>query len=164
MITKIQVDFRFNMYSQVLVIVSCRFLKFLHYLCFWGQGIHCWHTHWASMFEGPQYSSQFPVREVFVDTQTFVLWQKCSKFISSRAKDARRSNDQCFIANCIVMSRHVTSCHVMSRHVTSCHVTSCHVLSRPVKSCHVTSCQAMSRFITSCHVISRPAMSRDVTS
>ena len=32
--SKIQVDFRFNRYSEVLVIVSCRFLKFLYYLCF----------------------------------------------------------------------------------------------------------------------------------
>ena len=32
--SKIQVDFRFNTYSEVLVIVSCRILKFLHYLCF----------------------------------------------------------------------------------------------------------------------------------
>ena len=151
--SKIQVDFRFNTYSEVLVIVSCRVLKFLHYLCFWGQGIHCWHSYWATMFEGPRNSGQLPVREVFVVTQTFVPWQKCSKFISSHAKDAGRSNDQCFIANCIVMSR-----HVMSRHVTSCHV-----MSRPV-SCHVTSCHVMSRYITPCHVMSRPAMSRDVTS
>ena len=31
--SKIQVDSRFNTYSEVLVIVSCRVLKFLHYLC-----------------------------------------------------------------------------------------------------------------------------------
>ena len=134
------------------------------------------------MFEGPRNSGQLPVREVLVVTQTFVPWQKCSKFISSRAKDAGRSNDQCFIANCIVMSRHVTSCHVivtschvLSRHVTSCHVTSrhvtsCHVLSHPVQvmSCHVLSrhvtlCQVMSSHVTSCHVTSCHVLSCHVT-
>ena len=52
--SKIQVDIRFNRYSEVLVIVSCRFLKLLHYLCFWGQGIVCWHPYWATMFGGPR--------------------------------------------------------------------------------------------------------------
>ena len=52
--SKIQVNFRFSRYSEVLVIVSCRFLKFTHYLCFWGQGIFCWHSYWATMFRGPQ--------------------------------------------------------------------------------------------------------------
>ena len=32
------------------MIVSHEFLKFLHYLCFYGQGILCWHSHWATMF------------------------------------------------------------------------------------------------------------------
>ena len=169
MISKIQVDFRFNRYSQVLVIVSCRFLKFLHYLCFWGQGIQCWHSHWTTMFEGPRNSGQLPVREVFVVIQTFVPWQKCSEFMSSRAKDAWRSNDQSLIANCIVMlrhvmSRHVTSCHVMSRHVTSRHVTSRHVMSRHAISRHVTSCHVMPRHAMSCHVLSHPVTSCRVTS
>ena len=169
MTSKTQVDFRFNRYSQVLVIVSCRFLKFLHYLCFWGQGIQCWHSHWTTMFEGPRNSGQLPVREVFVVTQTFVPWQKCSEFISSRAKEAWRSNVQCFIANCIVMLRHVMSCHVMSRHVTSCHVTSRDVTSRHVMSCQVTlyhamSRPAMSRNVTSYHVMPRHAMSCHVIS
>ena len=39
--SKIQVNFRFKTYSEVLVNVSYRFLKFLDYLCFWGQRIHC---------------------------------------------------------------------------------------------------------------------------
>ena len=99
--SKIQVDFRFKTYSEVLVNVSYRFLKFLdylcfgvnesiadisielpclgdlenpgrlsvqhvlggtgdcvlkffHYLCFWGQGILCWHSYGATMFGGPQ--------------------------------------------------------------------------------------------------------------
>ena len=39
--SKIQLDFRFKTYLKVLVNVSYRFLKFLDYLCFWGQEIHC---------------------------------------------------------------------------------------------------------------------------
>ena len=52
--SKIQVDFRFKTYSEVLVNVSCRFLKFLHYLCFWDQRILWWHSYWATMFGRPQ--------------------------------------------------------------------------------------------------------------
>ena len=51
--SKIQVNFRYKRYSKVLMIVSYRFLKFLHYLCFWGQGIHCRHSYWATMFGWP---------------------------------------------------------------------------------------------------------------
>ena len=150
MTSKIQVDFRFNTYSEVLVIVSCRVLKFLHYLCFWGQGILCWHSYSATMFGDLENSCHLPVQEVFEVTQTFVLRQKCSEFISNRAK------------RCVMVTRpmhycqlycHVTSCHVMSRHVTSCyiishHVTSCHVMSR-----HITSCHVMSRHATLCNVM-----------
>ena len=122
-------------------------------------------------------SGHLPVQEVFEVTQTFVPLQKCSKFISSCKKVTGRSNDQRFIVNFIVMSRHVTSCHVMLYHATSCHVmsrhamsrhamsrharhvTSCHVMSRHVMSCHI-----MSRHVTSCHVMPRHTMSRHVTS
>ena len=52
--SQIQVDFQSNTYSEVLVIVSCRFLKFLHYLRFWGQRILWWHSYWATMFGRPQ--------------------------------------------------------------------------------------------------------------
>ena len=38
--SKIQVNFRFNRYSKVLMIVSYRFSQFLHYLCFRSQRIH----------------------------------------------------------------------------------------------------------------------------
>ena len=51
--SKIQVNFRFNRFSEVLMTVSYKFLKFLHYLCFRGQGIHYWHSHWATMFGWP---------------------------------------------------------------------------------------------------------------
>ena len=45
-----------EVYSKVMMNVSNRFLKFLHYLCFRGQGIHCWHFYWATMFGWPQKS------------------------------------------------------------------------------------------------------------
>ena len=54
--SKIQVNFRYKRYSKVLMIESYRFLKFLNYLCFWGQGIHCQHSYWATMFESPRKS------------------------------------------------------------------------------------------------------------
>ena len=149
------------MYSEILVIVSCRFLKFLHYLCFWGQRILWWHSYWATMGDLKN-SGHLLVQEVYKVTQTFVPWQKSSIFLSSRAKVAGRSHDQCFIVNFIVMSRNVTSCHVMPRHVMSCHVMSRHAMSCHVMSRHVTSCYVMSRHFTSCHVM--PCQARHATS
>jgi hypothetical protein len=43
-------------YSKVLMIVSNRFLKFLHNLFFRGQGIHCWHSLGATSFGWPRKS------------------------------------------------------------------------------------------------------------
>ena len=48
--SKIWVNFRYRRYLEVLMIVSYKFLKFLHYLCFRGHGIHCWYSYWATMF------------------------------------------------------------------------------------------------------------------
>ena len=47
---KIQVNFRYRGYWWLCLI---NFLKFLHYLWFRGQGIHCWHSQWAAMFGWP---------------------------------------------------------------------------------------------------------------
>ena len=47
--SKIQVNFRYRRYLKVLMIVSYKFLKFLPYLCFRGQGIHFWYCYWATM-------------------------------------------------------------------------------------------------------------------
>ena len=122
-------------------------------------------------------SGHLPVQEVFEVTQTFVPWQKCSKFISIAPKtrdghtiNALLSTLMTTLLSCHVMSRHVTSCPVTPRHVTSCHVmwrhvTSCHVMPRYVTSCHVLSrhvpsCHVMSRHVTSCHVMPYHAMSR----
>ena len=54
--SKIQVNFRYRRYLKVLMIVSYKFLKFLHYLCFRGQGIHFWYSYWATMFGWPRKS------------------------------------------------------------------------------------------------------------
>ena len=45
---------------NVLMIVSYKFLTFLHYLCFRGQGIHFWHSYWATMFVWPWKSRSTP--------------------------------------------------------------------------------------------------------
>ena len=48
--SKIQVNFRYRRSSKVLMILSYKLSKFLQYLCFRGQEIHCWHSYWATMF------------------------------------------------------------------------------------------------------------------
>ena len=48
--SKIQVNFRFTRFSEVLMILSHGFSPFLQYLCFRGQGIYFWHSFWATMF------------------------------------------------------------------------------------------------------------------
>ena len=35
---------------EVLIILSYEFLKFSHYSCFRGQGIHCWYFYRATLF------------------------------------------------------------------------------------------------------------------
>ena len=165
--SKIQVDFRSNTYPEVLVIVFCRFWNFFTIYVFEvSESFDDIPTELLCL-EDLKNSGHLLVQEVFEVTQTFVPWQKCSKFISSRAKVAGRSHDQRFIVNfivmsCNVMSCHATLCHVMSRHVTSCHVmprhvTSCYVMPRQVTSCYVMSCN-----FTSCHAMSRHATSRRV--
>ena len=41
---------------EVLMILPYKFLKFSHYLCFRGQGIHCWYFYRAIVFELPRKS------------------------------------------------------------------------------------------------------------
>ena len=48
--SKIQVNFRFKRFSEILMILSYEFSQFLQYLCFRGPGIHFWHSYWATMF------------------------------------------------------------------------------------------------------------------
>ena len=166
--SKIQVDFRFNTYSKVLVIVSCRVLKFLHYLCFWGQGIFCWHSYWATMFGGPLKIRSPSGSRGFRSypnnrSSAKMLW--IYKQSRKNTRDGHTTNAiLSTLKSCHVMSRHATSCHVMSSHFTSCHV-----MSRPVASCHVmsrhvTSWHVMSRHVTSCHAMPRHVTSRHVMS
>ena len=54
---------------------SYGFSQFLHYLCLHSQGIHCWHSYWATMFEWPRKSSQLSVRKVLM-----ILSYKLLKF------------------------------------------------------------------------------------
>ena len=35
---------------EVLMILSCEFSQFFQYSCFWGLGIYCRHSYWATMF------------------------------------------------------------------------------------------------------------------
>ena len=147
MTSKIQVDFRFNTYLEVLVIVSCRVLKFLHYLCFWGQGILCWHSYSATMFGGPR---KFRSPSGSRGFRSYPNIRSSAKMLSIYKQSREKTRDG-HTTNALLSTS--LSCHVMSRHVTSCyfnshHVTSCHVMPR-----HVTSCHVMSRHATSCNVI-----------
>ena len=54
--SKIQVNFRFKRFSEVLMILFHEFSQFLQYICFGGQGFHCWHSYWAIMFGWPRKS------------------------------------------------------------------------------------------------------------
>ena len=168
--SKIQIDFRFNTYSKVLVIVFCRFLKFLHYVLEVNESFADIPTELPCL-DDLENSGHLPVQEVFEVTQIFVPWQKCSKFISNRAK--RRVTVtrpmlycqlHCHVTSCYVMSCHVSSSHVMSRHGTLCHVMSRHATSIHVMSRHVTSCHVKSRHVTSCHVLTRHITSYHATS
>ena len=57
--------------QEVLMILSYKFLKFLHYLCFWGQGIHSWHFYWATLFGDLENLGQLPVQDWL--SQRYVL-------------------------------------------------------------------------------------------
>ena len=165
--SQIQVDFRFNTYSEVLVNVSYRFLKFLHYLCF-------------SKSRNPLLTFLLSY-DVWVTSKIQVnfrferYWWFCLinfwNFHTIHVFEVRESiADISTELPCHAMSRHVTSCHVMPRHVishpvaslpvTSCHVTSCHIMPSHatlchVMPCHVKSCHVMPRHVTSCHAMSR---------
>ena len=54
--SKIQVNFRYMRYLKILLIVSYKFLKFSHYLCFRSRRTHFWYYYLASMFGCPQKS------------------------------------------------------------------------------------------------------------
>ena len=54
--SKIQVNFRYRRYLKILLIVSYKFLKFSHYSCFRGRGIHFWYCSLATMCGCPRKS------------------------------------------------------------------------------------------------------------
>ena len=67
--SKIQVNFPV---WDVLMILSYKFLKMLHYSCFRDQGIHCWYFCRATMFGWPQKS-----RQTSGSTRTRRCWWMC---------------------------------------------------------------------------------------
>ena len=62
--------------QEVLMILSYEFLKFLQYLCFRGQGIHSWHSYWATLFGLSWKSRSTSGTEVLKSTDD------CSSYIS----------------------------------------------------------------------------------
>ena len=84
--SKIQVNFRYRRYSKVLMILSYRFLKFLHYLCFWGQGIYCRHSYRATTFEWP-WKSRSTSGSRGTDDFALCIFTISSVFMFSRSKN-----------------------------------------------------------------------------
>ena len=76
--------------QKVLMIVSYEFLKFLHYLCFRGWGIHLWYSYWATMFQWPRKS-----RSTFGTGGTRRYWWFClmnfQNFFSIHVSEVKKS-------------------------------------------------------------------------
>ena len=75
--------------QEVLMILSYEFSKFLQYLCFQGQGIHCWHSYWATLFGLSWKSRSTSGTEVLEGTDDCVLWifDISSLFMFSRSSN-----------------------------------------------------------------------------
>ena len=154
------------------MILSCEFLKFSHYPCFWGQRIHCWYFYSATMFEWPRKS-----RLTSGPTRTRRYWWLCLVdfwnfftiyvFEVSEPFDDIPTELSCFkdlknsghllvqeVFEVIQTFVHDMPRHVMSRHATLSYVMLRHATSSHVKSRHVTSCHVISRHATACHVMS----------
>ena len=56
---KIHFNVRYRRYSKVLMFVSYRLLKFLHYLCLRGQEIYCRHSYYVRMTSKIQVNFRF---------------------------------------------------------------------------------------------------------
>ena len=84
--SKIQVNFRYRRYLKKLLIVSYRFLKFSHYLCFRGRRIHFWYCYLASMLVCPRKSRSTSGTG---GTDDSVLWifEISSVFMFSRSRN-----------------------------------------------------------------------------
>ena len=70
--SKIHINVRYRKYSKVLMIVSHRYLTFLHYLCFCGPGIHCRHSTELPCLGDLVNPGQLPVQEVLEGTDDCV--------------------------------------------------------------------------------------------
>ena len=101
--SKIQINFRFKTYSEVLVNVSYRFLKFLHATSCHVMPCHVPHVTSCHVMSRHVMSCHVMSRHV------------TSHHVTVMSRLAR---------SCNVMPRHVMSRHVISRHVTSCYVIS----------------------------------------
>ena len=84
--SKIQLNFRYRRYSKVLMILSYKFLKFLQYSCFRGQGIHCWHSYWATMFAWPR-TSRSTSGTGGTDDSVLWIFEISSIFMFSRSRN-----------------------------------------------------------------------------
>ena len=84
--SKIQVNFRYRRYLKILLIVSYKFLKFSHYSCFRGRGIHFWYCSLATMFGCPRKSRSTSGTG---GTDDSVLWifEISSVFMFSRSRN-----------------------------------------------------------------------------
>ena len=68
--SKIHVNFRFSRYWWLCLII---FLKFLHYLCFWGWRVHCRHSE-LTCSDDLKNPGQLLVQEDHRGTDDCVLW------------------------------------------------------------------------------------------
>ena len=72
--------------QEVLMILSYEFLKFLQYLCFRGQGIYCWHSHWATVF-GWSWKSRSTSGTWGTDDSVLWIFEISPVFMFSRSKN-----------------------------------------------------------------------------
>jgi hypothetical protein len=170
---------------EVLVILSYKFLKFSHYSCFWGQGIHCWYFYIATMFRWPRKS-----RKTSGPARTRGYWWLCLvdfwNFFTIYVFEVRESFDDiptelpCLgdlknsghlpVQEVFELTQTFVPWHKSSKFISSRtkvagrlddqrFIVNCIVMSCIVKSCHV-----MPRHVTSCHVMPRHVTSCHVMS
>ena len=84
--SKIQVNFRYRRYLKILLIVSYRFLKFSHYLCFRDRKIHFWYCYLASMFGCP-WKSRSTSGTGGTDDSVLWIFEISSVFMFSRSRN-----------------------------------------------------------------------------
>ena len=94
--SEIQVNFRFRRYLKILLIVSYKFLKFSHHLCFWDRRIHFWYYYLDSIFgclqksmstSGTGGSTDNSVLWIFDISPLFKCWRHIKKKSHSHMRD-----------------------------------------------------------------------------